>query len=42
MKQRYDFSNGVRSKFFKPNVGFKLPVYLDAEVEGYLTKRAQV
>ena len=41
MKQRYDFSKGVRGKFFKPDAAFKLPVYLDAEVEGYLAKRAQ-
>ena len=30
MKQRYDFSKGVRSEFFKPDVAFRLPVYLDA------------
>lgn len=41
MKERYDFSKGVRGKFFKPEAAFKLPVYLDAEVEGYLAKRAQ-
>jgi hypothetical protein len=41
MKQRYDFSKGVRGKFFKPEAAFKLPVYLDAKVEGYLAKRAQ-
>ena len=41
MKQRYDFSKGVRGKFFKPEAAFKLPVYLDAEVEVYLAKRAQ-
>jgi hypothetical protein len=41
MKQRYDFSKGVRGKFYKPGATFKLPVYLDAEVEGYLAKRAQ-
>ena len=41
MKQRYDFSKSVRGKFYKPEAAFKLPVYLDAEVEGYLAKRAQ-
>lgn len=41
MKQRYDFSKGVRGKFYRPDAAFKLPVYLDAEVEGYLAKRAQ-
>ena len=28
-------------KFHKPGAAFKLLVYLDAEVEGYLTKHAQ-
>jgi hypothetical protein len=41
MKQRYDFSKGERGKLYKPNAAFKLPVHLDAEVEGYLAKRAQ-
>lgn len=41
MKQRYDFSKGVRGKFYRPDAAFKLPVYLDAEIEGYLAKRAQ-
>ena len=41
MKQRYDFSKGQRGKFYKPNTAFKLPIYLDAEVKGYLAKRAQ-
>jgi len=41
MKQRYDFSKGVHGKFYKPEAAFKLPVYLDAEVEGYLAKRPQ-
>lgn len=41
MKQRYDFSKGVRGKFYRAEAAFKLPVYLDAEVEGYLAKRAQ-
>jgi hypothetical protein len=41
MKQRYDFSKGARGKFYKPGAAFKLPVYLDAEVEGYLAKCAQ-
>jgi hypothetical protein len=41
MKQRYDFSRGVRGKFYEPGAAFKRPVYLDAEMEGYLAKRAQ-
>jgi len=35
-----DFSGGVRGKFYKPNAVFKLPVYLDAEVQAYLANIA--
>jgi len=41
MKPRCDFSEDKRGRFYKPGAAFKLPVYLDAEVKGYLAKRAQ-
>ena len=41
MKKEYDFSKGVRGKFFKPNATLNLPVYLDSEVQNYLRERAQ-
>ncbi|MCG3145440.1 MAG: hypothetical protein HONDAALG_03047 [Gammaproteobacteria bacterium] len=41
MKDRYDFSQGERGKFYKPDAVFRLPVYLDETVEGYLAKKAQ-
>ena len=41
MKQPYDFSHGERGKFYRENATFKLPVYLDAEVEHYLTQKAE-
>ena len=41
MKEEYDFSNGVRGKFFHKNVKLNLPVYLDDEVQRYLQERAQ-
>ena len=41
MKQRYDFSKGERGKFYRPNAVFKLPVYLDEDVEEYLAKKAE-
>ncbi len=41
MKERYDFSKGERGKFYQPDAVFKLPVYLDEEVEDYLAKRAE-
>lgn len=40
MKEQYDFSKGVRGKFYHPNAVFKLPVYLDEQVQGYLAAKA--
>ena len=41
MKPEYDFSKAERGKFFRPNAEMRLPIYLDAEVEAYLTARAE-
>jgi len=40
MKDHYDFSKGTRGKFHKPDAVFRLPVYLDQEVEQQLTAKA--
>ena len=40
MKERYDFSKGVRGKFYQPDAAFRLPVYLDEKVQTYLAARA--
>ena len=40
MKDRYDFSKGVRGKFYRPDAVFRLPVYLDEKVGSYLTAKA--
>ena len=40
MKQEYDFSKGVRGKFYRPDAQFNLPVYLDADVQAYLAAKA--
>ncbi len=40
MKPEYDFSNGERGKFFRPNAELQLPIYLDADVQRYLAARA--
>ncbi len=32
-----NFSEGVRGKFYRPGAKLNLPVYLDAEVQAYLT-----
>jgi predicted HicB family RNase H-like nuclease len=41
MKDEYDFSNAQRGKFYNPNAVFKLPVYLDEQVHGYLAAKAE-
>lgn len=41
MKENYDFSKGVRGKFYNPSAVFQLPVYLDEQVQGYLAAKAQ-
>lgn len=40
MKDQYDFSKGVRGKFYRPNAVFRLPVYLDDQVQSYLAAKA--
>jgi hypothetical protein len=40
MKDQYDFSKGERGKFFRPNAELSLPIYLNADVDAYLTERA--
>lgn len=40
MKSEYDFSKGERGKFFQANAELRLPVYLDADIQRYLTERA--
>ena len=41
MKDEYDFSQGERGKFYRPNVTLRLPIYLDADVQEFLDKVAQ-
>ena len=40
MKPEYDFSKGERGKFFRPTSELRLPIYLTADVQIYLTERA--
>ena len=37
MKAKYDFSKGTRGRFYNPDAVFKEPVYLDEEIQNYLT-----
>jgi hypothetical protein len=41
MKDHYDFSKGERGKFYAPDAVFRLPVYLDEQVERYLAAKAE-
>ena len=41
MKPEYDFSKGQRGKFYQAGAVFKLPVYLDQDVQSYLAAKAQ-
>ena len=40
MKKEYDFSKGVRSKFFNKNAKMNLPIYLEPDVEKFIRKYA--
>ena len=41
MKKEYDFSQGERGKFYRPNAEMKIPVYLDAENLSFVERIAQ-
>lgn len=41
MKDEYDFSKGVRGKFFRKDAALKIPVYLEPEVRRFLGERAK-
>ncbi len=41
MKEEYDFSNGERGKFYKPDTKLNLPVYLDEEAFTFVKKVAK-
>lgn len=40
MKREYDFSKGERGKFYRPDVEFDIPIYLDPEVAAFVRKAA--
>ena len=41
MKEEYDFSNAERGKFYRPDAVFHAPVYLEPDVDEYLTQLAE-
>lgn len=40
MKKEYDFSKGVRGKFYDAEAEFNLPIYLEPEVAEFVQKLA--
>lgn len=41
MKKEYDFSKGVRGKFYRKGAELRLPIYLDAKLQGQLERLAE-
>lgn len=41
MKKEYDFSKGERGKFHNPDAKFKLPVYLDDDIQEFFLELAK-
>jgi len=41
MQDEYDFSKGVRGKFYREDAQFNLPIYLDSELQNFISKIAK-
>jgi hypothetical protein len=41
MKKEYDFSKGIRGKFYRENVQLNIPIYLDNDVAEFIQKVAR-
>ena len=41
IRPEYDFSKGVRGKFYNKNAKFHLPIYLEPEIEIFFMKLAK-
>ena len=42
MKKEYDFSNGIKGKFYIPEEEIELPIYLNKENMAFLMKMASI
>jgi len=40
MRREYDFSKGVRAKFYRPGAKLLIPVYLEPKVQAFVADRA--
>ena len=41
MKAEYDFSKGERGKFYSPDAVFRFPVYLEPDVNEFMSRLAE-
>jgi hypothetical protein len=41
MKAEYDFSKGIKGKFYYPNAELNLPIYLEPEIAEFIQKLAK-
>lgn len=41
MKKEYDFSKGVRGKFYRENARLNIPIYLDSDVAEFIQEAAR-
>ena len=41
MKREYDFSKGVRGKFYRKGAQLRLPIYLDAKLQKQVEELAE-
>ena len=40
-EKEYDFSKGERGKFYHPDANFKMPVYLDDDIQSFFIDLAR-
>jgi len=38
MQKEYDFSKGIRGKFYRPDAKINLPIYLEPDVADFMRK----
>ena len=41
MKKEYDFSKGIRGKFYRENIRLNVPIYLDKDIAEFIEKVAK-
>lgn len=41
MRKEYDFSKGVRGKFYRPDIELNLPIYLEPDIAKFVRELAK-